>query len=252
VKANEQPDYGIDAPSLVVTFFAVAAVGLFLALSGVSHLWPARGLDIAAFIIGMVLMLYGDFMGVSMIYRSKVTKVREREPILSLIPWTGSERVLDVGCRRGLMLVGAARRLTQGLATGVDSWVAKDQSRNRPEAPLENARKEGVLPRVSVVTGDARSLPFASSTFDVVLSHWVVHNIGSETERTKALSEMMRVLANGGKLILTDIALAPAYAETLRALGAQVVTVHPPAPGARLLGTLSFGSFLPQTVVATK
>jgi cyclopropane fatty-acyl-phospholipid synthase-like methyltransferase len=54
--------------------------------------------------------------------------------LLDRIEWTGQEEVLDVGCGRGLMLIGAAKRLTTGKATGIDIWQAEDLSGNRPEA----------------------------------------------------------------------------------------------------------------------
>ena len=37
---------------------------------------------------------------------------------------TGDEKVLDVGCGRGLLLIGAAKRLKSGKATGIDVWDA--------------------------------------------------------------------------------------------------------------------------------
>jgi len=40
--------------------------------------------------------------------------------------------VLDVGCGRGLLLIGAARRLTTGKAVGVDIWQAEDRVGNLP------------------------------------------------------------------------------------------------------------------------
>jgi cyclopropane fatty-acyl-phospholipid synthase-like methyltransferase len=48
------------------------------------------------------------------------------------VPWKGDEAVRDVGCGHGLMLVGAARRLTTGKATGIDIWQAEDLTGNRP------------------------------------------------------------------------------------------------------------------------
>jgi ribonucleotide reductase alpha subunit len=87
--------------------------------------------------------------------------------VLDSLKLRGDETVLDVGCGRGLLLIGAAKRLTTGKAVGVDIWNAEDLSGNRPEATLENARLERVAERVEVKDGDARRLPFADGTFDV-------------------------------------------------------------------------------------
>src|SRR5262249_8760716 len=131
-------------------------------------------------------------MAAVMIYYSKVAKVRTREGFLDLVPWRGDETVLDVGCGRGLLLIGAARRLTTGKAVGVDLWQNVDLSGNRPEATLENARREGVAERVEVKDGDARQLPFADASFDVVVSGLALHNIPDAHGRAQAIREIAR------------------------------------------------------------
>src|SRR5262245_23242593 len=72
--------------------------------------------------IGLGSGLGCTLMGVWMLWDSKIGKIRSRESLLQRITWTGQERVLDVGCGRGLMLIGAAKRLTTGKATGIDIW----------------------------------------------------------------------------------------------------------------------------------
>ena len=73
----------------------------------------------------------------------------------------GCEQVLDVGCGRGLMLIGAAKRLNTGRAIGVDIWKMEDQSQNLPTAALANAKIEFVAERVEVRTADMRGVPLA-------------------------------------------------------------------------------------------
>jgi ribosomal protein L11 methylase PrmA len=92
----------------------------------------------------LVAGLAMTFTGTWMAWSSRVGKLREREQLLDRIAWRGDEAVLDVGCGRGLLLVGAAKRLRAGHATGIDLWQAEDLAGNRPEATLENARLEGV------------------------------------------------------------------------------------------------------------
>lgn len=53
------------------------------------------------------------------------------------------------------------------------------------------------------VTCDVRSLPFASSTFDFVLSDSTLDHLATTAEIEGALSELSRVLAPGGTMILT-------------------------------------------------
>ena len=196
--------------------------------------------------------LYLLGMGCLMLFWRKMTKVMGRDTILDQIEWRGDEQVLDVGCGRGLMLVGAAKRLTTGRAVGVDIWQAVDQSHNTPEAALENGRKEGVADRVEVATGDARSLPFPDQSFDIVVSHWVIHNLPSEAERDRALEEMERVLRPGGHLILADIENRDKYSSKLAALGLLNVRLMFDPVKDMILRAVSFGSFGPATLYAQK
>ena len=70
------------------------------------------------------------------------------------MPWRGDEKVLDVGCGRGLFLIGAAERLTTGKATGVDIWQSEDLSNNTGDAVMANAKAEGVAAKVKIETAE--------------------------------------------------------------------------------------------------
>ena len=67
------------------------------------------------------------------------------------------------------------------------------------------------------------------------------------------MTEMLRVLRPGGKMLLADIALRGEYTAYLRGAGAKGVAIVVPQPiKDRLLGLVSFGSYQPCTVVATR
>ena len=125
-----------------------------------------------------------------MVWDSKVGKLWARDRLLDGLALRGDETVLDVGCGRGLLLIGAAKRLTTGKAVGVDIWQTEDLSGNRPEATLENARLEGVAECVEVKDGDARRLPFADGAFDVIVTKEALHNIYNAAERDTAVREI--------------------------------------------------------------
>jgi arsenite methyltransferase len=250
--SRAQPDYGVDAPGLMRIFFAGGSAALLL--TGLA-VWLLPSYPAWRLVLGLVLgaaALYLLGMGCLMLVWSKVIKIKERDAILNQVEWRGDEQVLDVGCGRGLMLVGAAKRLTSGKAVGVDIWQAVDQSDNTPEAALENARREGVADRIEVATGDARSLPFPDQSFDIVVSHWVIHNLPSESERDRALEEIERVLRPGGQLILADIENRDRYAAKLRALGFLNVRLLVNPLRDNVLRALSFGSFGPAAHYALK
>ena len=253
-------EYGIDAPGVRRGMFAAAGAGAALTIAGALLIQRITGAAaVAAQMacgIGLLATLYGTGMGAYMTFSSRIGKRRTRERLLDLAhtvaPWTGDEHVLDVGCGRGLMLIGAARRLSTGTAVGVDLWRAEDQDRNTRDATAENVRRAGVAERVRIETGDARALPFADGTFDVVLSHWVVHNLPDAGDRARVLDEMLRVLTRGGLLVLADIANLHEYRTHLVARGAVITHVLDGGWEARILGVLSGGSYRPQALVARR
>ncbi|MEP6572315.1 MAG: class I SAM-dependent methyltransferase [Gemmatimonadota bacterium] len=255
-----RPDYGLDAPGVVRNLLLVGIVGLALRATVAAGLWsgflafhPSASLDITLPLGYMALWpgLSCFLMGCWMIYTSKVGKVRERERVLDRIQWTGSEAVLDVGCGRGLMLVGAARRLTTGRATGVDIWQSEDLSGNRPDATLENARREGVAERVVVETADMRKLPFPDAAFDVALSCAAIHNVPTAEGRAAAIGEISRVLKPGGRAVIDDIRHLNDYAKTFVAHGCKAERIDSKA-GSLLWTLITFGSLRPGLLMVVK
>jgi SAM-dependent methyltransferase len=213
-----QPDYGIDAPRavavLVVLGVGAAGLGVLLHASGL----PGRAATptaVALWVLAADLLV----VAAAMLWYSRVGKLRQRDELLGLVAWRGDERVLDVGCGRGLLLIGAAGRLGGGRAVGIDVWSRVDLSGNRPEVTLENARRAGVADRVEVRDGDAQRLPFADASFDVVLSSLVLHNIVGREGRLRAVREIARVLRPGGHVALLDLRHTGDYVRVLRQSG---------------------------------
>jgi ubiquinone/menaquinone biosynthesis C-methylase UbiE len=138
----------------------------------------------------------------------------------------GDERILDLGCGRGAVLLLAAGHLTTGRAVGVDIWRKADQSGNSPAAAARNAAAEGVSDRVALVTADMRSLPFDEAGFDVVVSSLALHNIRDLDGRRQALAEAVRVLKAGGRLLIVDIWGTSRYPSELADLGMTGIGRH--------------------------
>jgi SAM-dependent methyltransferase len=247
-----RPDYGIDAPGIVRNLFLGGLVGLLLWGTAVLGLWSGRPWGIPVMDVAAGCAVSFTAMGVFMLYSSKVGKLHERERLLDLVPWKGSETVLDVGCGRGLMLMGAAQKLSTGKAIGIDLWQAEDLTGNRPGATLENARREGVADRVEIRTADMRELPFPDESFDVIVSHWAVHNLSAEQDRAKALCEMVRVLKPGGYIVLADIRHDSEYATQFNKCGLSDIRRADSQWKGTLLGIITFGGFHPVTLVARK
>jgi ubiquinone/menaquinone biosynthesis C-methylase UbiE len=125
--------------------------------------------------------------------------------LLDKLELRGDERILDLGCGRGAVLLLAAQHLTTGRAVGVDLWRSADQSGNSAEATRRNASAEGVADRVELHTADMTALPFEDNSFDVVVSSLALHNIRGRAGREKAIDEAVRVLRPGGRLMIADM-----------------------------------------------
>jgi arsenite methyltransferase len=249
-------DYGLDAPGVVRNLVLAAAIGFVLWAVTVAGLWSGViVLGAAAFPlgrIGLITALICTGMAGWMVWESKIGKVKQRERLLDLFPWTGSEQVLDVGCGRGLMLIGAAKRLTTGRATGIDLWQAEDLSGNRPDATLDNSRRENVADRVEVRTGDMRKLPFPDGSFDVVLSMNAIHNLYAAADRDKAIAEIARVLKPDGRVLIVDIRHFHQYEKGLRAGGCAEVRRRSGVLLPLVLTVITWGSLRPATLLARR
>jgi ubiquinone/menaquinone biosynthesis C-methylase UbiE len=219
-----RPDYGIDAPGVVRNLLVGGSVALLVSVVSFSGLLPRSEWTRFLARNGAVMAVACLGMGSYMFHSSKFGKVREREWLLDLISWRGDETVLDVGCGLGVMLIGAAKRLTTGTAAGIDVWQTKDLSGNHPDATLENARREGVSDRVTISTADMRQIPFPDGHFDVIVSNVAIHNLYKADERAAAVREIARVLKPGGACILADVRHGAQYASVLRA--SSVTDVH--------------------------
>ena len=187
-----------------------------------------------------------------MYFGSRFRKTAERDRLLNMIEWTGHERVLDVGCGRGLLLVGAAKRLEDGVAAGVDIWQAEDLSGNTADVPLRNAALEGVKARVAVHTADVRRLPFRADSFDVIVSRAALHNIYSADGRADAVREIARVLKPGGQALISDIRHHREYARTFSESGCGDVRLMDSRVASALLTVLTIGSLRPNTMLVRK
>ena len=105
------------------------------------------------------------------------------------------ENVLDIGCGSGVdVIVAAMMTGPEGKVVGMDF---------SPEM-LQRAKKNlsrTELKNVFFEKAPADNLPFADQDFDVVISNGAFNLVA---DKSKALSEVFRVLKPGGRLLVAD------------------------------------------------
>lgn len=107
-----------------------------------------------------------------------------------------THRYLDVACGTGDLSVAAARRHPHITVTGVDFVEAMVNAARR------KVEREKLADRITLLQGDALCLPFADASFDVTGIAFGIRNI---PDRSRALSEMLRVTAPGGQVMILEM-----------------------------------------------
>jgi arsenite methyltransferase len=210
---NARPDYGVDAPKVLRNLFLIGIACLLLGnlIPRHIHIGQVDFLPRPMFLVtGTLLVLEGLLF---LLY-VKFGKFRHRDQMLALHQWRGDEQVLDVGCGRGLLLAGAAKRL--GGLNGVGKATGIDMGGNSEAATRHNLELEGISDRCTLVEGPAQEMTFADGAFDVIVSNLCLHNIYDRAQRRQAVQQIVRVLKPGGVAILSDYKLTGEYAEQLR------------------------------------
>jgi SAM-dependent methyltransferase len=120
--------YGIDAP-YAPAFIAVLAVAEFVLAIITGQVWPFLGGLFVLAILGFYF--HSTLRGKFLVWAELLDRLGLR----------GDERILDLGCGRGAVLLLAAQHLTTGRAVGVDLWRSADQSGNSTEAGRKQSTK---------------------------------------------------------------------------------------------------------------
>jgi ubiquinone/menaquinone biosynthesis C-methylase UbiE len=104
----------------------------------------------------------------------------------------GDERVLDYGCGSG----AAARHLAKRLRAGGGRLTCMDVSERWQRSAKKALR---AYPDVEYRRGDVRTMGLPAESFDVVLVHWMLHDVHPR-DRPSIVAELARLLRPGGRL----------------------------------------------------
>ena len=115
------------------------------------------------------------------------------------------KKILDVGTGYGMNLTFLARRF----GSSAHIWSV-DASPGVVREIKKVMKKHQYSQHVVVKKASAEQLPFKSNHFDLIVSLFLLHHLSNPR---RGLSEMVRVLSPGGKLIIAD--WAPAASKPL-------------------------------------
>lgn len=113
----------------------------------------------------------------------------EHRMALAMLAVEPGDRVLDVACGPGNFTRDFGAAAGDGLAVGIDASASM----------LAVAARENRDPNVAYIRGDAHELPFRDGCFDAVCCFAALYLI---EEPFRALAEVVRVLAPGGRVAL--------------------------------------------------
>jgi ubiquinone/menaquinone biosynthesis C-methylase UbiE len=130
------------------------------------------------------------------------------------------DRVLDLGCGIGNILIALSERTTfDQPAVGVDVSPALIELGRR------EVHRAGMDGRIKLQVTPATSLPFDGSSFDVVLTSHVIKHFDDDA-LPRAFSEVARVLRPGGRFLMWEFKRSPLSAPIF--ISARATGLPPP------------------------
>lgn len=233
-------NYGIDAPIVIRNLLLIGFVLLLCSLFLPTDLFPPISILVKNISLFPAISLI--LAGVLMLAYAKFGKFKHRDRMLNLYEWKGNENVLDVGTGLGLLMIGAAKKLTTGKSIGIDIWNVEDLSNNTLHQTKQNVIVENVIDRTEILSQNILQTSFKDSSFDVVMSNLCLHNIYDKTQRETACKEISRILKDNGVVIISDFKHTKEYQKVFKKVGMIVEKI----------GTYYLDTFPPLTIIRAR
>lgn len=128
-------------------------------------------------------------------FLSARTDIGWRKKAIRRLKKDNPQHILDVATGTGDMAIMAYKLLKPAHITGIDI------SEGMLELGRKKVEKEGLVDKITLLTGDSETINFAENTFDAVMVAFGVRNFEN---LENGLKEMWRVLKPGGRLVVLE------------------------------------------------
>jgi demethylmenaquinone methyltransferase / 2-methoxy-6-polyprenyl-1,4-benzoquinol methylase len=128
-------------------------------------------------------------------FLSARTDIGWRKKAIRTLKKEKPKQVLDVATGTGDMAIMAYHLLKPEKITGID--ISKEML----EIGKKKVEKEGLVDKIELQVGDSETINYSENTFDAVMVAFGVRNFEN---LEKGLSEMLRVLKPGGRLVVLE------------------------------------------------
>jgi demethylmenaquinone methyltransferase / 2-methoxy-6-polyprenyl-1,4-benzoquinol methylase len=123
-----------------------------------------------------------------------IDRLWRRRAVRIISGYCRNPRILDVATGTGDLAI-AALTLNPSKITGIDI------SQRMLEIGKEKIKRKGYTGKIELITGDSENIPFDDNVFDVAMVAFGVRNF---SDPIKGLSEMRRVMINGGMIMVLE------------------------------------------------
>jgi demethylmenaquinone methyltransferase/2-methoxy-6-polyprenyl-1,4-benzoquinol methylase len=125
--------------------------------------------------------------------------IRWRKKVATVLPEREDMFILDLATGTGDQLIYLLQNTSK-----IKKAIGTDLAIEMLEIGKKKIRKTGLTRLISLEEGDARQIRYDDCTFDMTTIAFGIRNV---TEVNRALSEMFRVLKNGGRSVILEFSL---------------------------------------------
>lgn len=181
----------------------------------------------------------GDYDRLNHLLSLGIDKTWRRRALKQITDGKDAKRILDIACGTGDFSIEIAKH-----SSPETSVTGLDLSEGMLKVMRQKVHKAGLEDRISEEQGNSEQMRFDDGTFDRVTIAFGIRNF---QDREKALKEILRVLKEGGRLVILELSV-PSNA-VFRWFYCLYFTKILPAVGGWISGDKAAYRYLPASVL---